>query len=96
MGERGIDVFCSVGPHPRPQETGPDDVSHHLFQREPVFLIHSQQKRGERHRHHKEHGPGVADGAAGQQVGRDAHRRRDPEAHKLAFRQIKGKFGFDL
>lgn len=43
-----------------------------------------------------EHGPGVADGAAGQQVGRDAHRRRDAEAHKLAFRQIKGKFGLDL
>ena len=26
----------------------------------------------------------------------DAHRRRDAEAHKLAFRQIKGKFGLDL
>lgn len=42
------------------------------------------------------YGPRVTNGAPGQQVGRDAHRRRDPEAHKLAFRQVKGKFGLDF
>ena len=96
LGKRGVNILRLIGPDPRPQETGPDDVFHHLFQREPVFFIHRQQERRERHGHHKEHGPGVADGAAGQQVGRDAHRRRDPEAYKLAFRQVKGKFRLDL
>ena len=96
LGKRGVNILRLIGPDPRPQETGPDDVSHHLFQREPVFFIHRQQKRRERHGHHQEHGPGIADGAPGQQIGGDAHRRRDPEAHKLAFRQVKGQFGLDL
>ena len=34
---------------------------------------------------HKEHGPGVADRAAGQQIGGDTHRRRAAKADKLAF-----------
>ena len=90
------DIFRLVGPHPRPQELCPQDVPHHLFKGEPVFFIHRQQERRERHPHHQEHGPGVADGAPGQQVGRDAHRCRDPEAHKLALCQVKGKFGLDF
>lgn len=96
LGERGIDIFCPIGPHPRPQETGPDHIPHHLFQREPVFFIHRQQKRRERHAHQQEHGPGVAKRTTGQQIGRDTHRRRDPKTHKLAAGQIKGKFRLDL
>ena len=77
-------------------ETVLEDDPHHLFKGEPVFFVHRQQERRERHRHHQEHGSRVADGAPGQQIGRDAHRRRDPETHKLTFRQVKGQFGLDF
>ena len=88
--------MCLIGPDSGTQKPGPYDVFQHLFRRESVFFIHGQKKRREHHGQHKEHGPGITDRASGQQIGRDAHRRRDPEAHKLALRQVKGKFGLDF
>ena len=73
-----------------------DDVLHHLFKGEPVFFVHSQQERWEHDHQHGKHGPGVADGATGQKIGRDAHRRRRAETDKLAFGEVKGHFCFDL
>ena len=95
-GKRGVNVLCLIGPYPGTGKPGPDDVFYHLFRREPVFLIHGQQKGREHDHQHGEHGPGVADKTAGEQVGRDAHRRRTAKADKLAFGKVKGHFGFDF
>ena len=80
--------MCLIGPDSGPQKPGPYDVFQHLFRREPIFFIHGQKKRREHHGQHKEHGPGIADRASGQQIGRDAYRRRTAKTDELALGKV--------
>ena len=92
----GIDILRPIGPDAGTQELGVDHVPQHLFKGQSVLFIHRHEKGREHDPQHDEQRPGVADGAAGQQIGRNTHRRPDAEADQLPFGEVERNFGFNL
>jgi len=56
------------------------NIPYHLFKGKSVTLIHSEEKAREHKGNHQEHGPGIANGGTGEQVGGYADYRRRSEA----------------
>ena len=69
---------------------------HNLFKGQAVLFIHRQQERREHNSQHEKHRPGIAEGATGQQIGRNPHRARAAEADKLAFGEVESHLCFDF
>lgn len=59
----------------------------YIVDRAPRTIMYSQ---------HEKHRPGIAEGATGQQIGRNPHRARTAEADKLAFGEVESHLCFDF